>query len=71
MSPPRPHLFARSAFAERANRAIAGMWARGWTEKPRLDPDFLWAEGAKGYSAEDEISALATTPAQPSRDRTV
>ena len=56
MSPPRPHLFARSAFAERANRAIAGMWARGWTEKPRLDPDFLWAEGAKGYSAEDEIS---------------
>ena len=56
MSPPRPHLFARSAFAERANRAIAGMWARGWTEKPRLDPDFLWAEGARGYSAEDEIS---------------
>ena len=56
MSPPRPHLFARSAFAERANRAIAGMWARGWTEQPRLDPDFLWTEGARGYSAEDEIS---------------
>ena len=56
MSPPRPHLFARSAVAERANGAIAGMWARGWTEKPRLDPDFLWEEGAKGFSAEDEIS---------------
>ena len=56
MTPPRPHPFTRSKFAERANRLIATMWERGWTEKPSLEPDHLWSAASVGYSREDEVS---------------
>lgn len=42
--------------AERANRLISEVWARGWDEKPRLEPDYIWRAGSKGYSPEDESS---------------
>ena len=56
MTPPRPHPFTRSKFAKRANRLIATMWERGWTEKPSLEPDHLWSVASEGYSGEDEVS---------------
>lgn len=56
MIPPRPHPFTRSNFAKRANRLIATMWERGWTEKPSLEPDHLWSVASEGYSREDEVS---------------
>ena len=30
------------------------MWSRGLTEKPRLDPDYLWRIGSEGFDASDE-----------------
>ncbi len=56
MSSARSHFFARSEFAERADRLIASVWERGWDEKPSLDPDYLWQVGSNGYSREDEAS---------------
>ena len=56
MTPPRPHPFTRSKFAQRAERLIAKIWERGWDEKPLLEPDYLWRVGSAGYSREDELS---------------
>ena len=56
MTPPRPHPFTRSKFAKQANRLIASMWERGWTEKPSLEPGHLWSAASDGYSREDEVS---------------
>ncbi|MBX7540134.1 sulfotransferase family protein [Qipengyuania sphaerica] len=46
----------RSRFAERASELIEKVWRRGWDEKPPLEPDYLWELGAKGFTADDEIS---------------
>lgn len=54
--PPRPHLFARSRFAEVCDSLIRNVWERGWDEKPALDPDYLWYLGSTGFSAQDERS---------------
>ena len=54
--PPRPHPLCVSRTATLANRAIAGMWERGLTVQPPLDPDFLWAKGSEGFAPDDEIS---------------
>ena len=56
MSPPRPHLFARSSFAEASDRLIRHVWTRGWDEKPPLEPDYLWQVGSEGFTQEDEVS---------------
>ena len=42
--------------AKRADRFITQVWARGWDEKPLLDPDYLWRVGSTGYSQDDEVS---------------
>lgn len=42
--------------AERANRLISEVWARGWDEKPSLEPEYIWRAGSKGYAPEDENS---------------
>lgn len=55
-APPRPHPFARSKAAEWAGRAVEALWDRGLTEKPPLEPEFLWSIGAKGFEADDEVS---------------
>ena len=57
--PPRPHPLCVSRTATLANRAIAGMWERGLTVQPPLDPDFLWAKGSEGFAPDDEISIRA------------
>lgn len=51
--PPRPHLLARSRFAELADRAMAASW-RGPNQRPPLEPEFLWRKGSAGHSPEDE-----------------
>ena len=56
MTPHRDHPFARSQFARRANRFLETCWERGWTEKPRLEPDYLWQLGAEGFDRADEVS---------------
>lgn len=69
MAPPRPHPLARSRAAARADRAIAAMWARGLTERPPLDPDFLWAKGSKGFGPEDERSIRSADEVADFRNR--
>ncbi len=57
MRPPeRDHPLARSRTAAWADRTLRALWDRGITPKPPLDPDFLWAKGARGFAAEDERS---------------
>ncbi|MEZ5681890.1 MAG: sulfotransferase [Erythrobacter sp.] len=68
-APPRPHPFARSKAAEWAGRAVEALWDRGLTEKPPLDPDYLWAIGAKGFTSEDEISIRSPDEVADFRER--
>jgi hypothetical protein len=51
--PPRPHLLARSRFAELADRAMAASW-RGPNRRPPLEPEFLWRKGSAGFWPGDE-----------------
>lgn len=69
--PPRPHAFARSRAAELAGRAVEAMWERGLTEKPPLDPDFLWSVGARGFTEADEHSHRSDEDVADFRDRLV
>ena len=55
-APPRPHPLSRSTFAIKTDRLIDRVWQTGLSEKPRLEPDYLWSIGAKGFSREDEVS---------------
>ncbi len=45
------------------------MWARGWTEKPPLEPDFLWQIGARGFTEADERSIRSDTDIADFRER--
>lgn len=67
--PARPHPLTRSKAASRADAAIARMWERGLTDKPPLDPEFLWAKGSKGYSLEDEQSVRSPEDIADFRER--
>ena len=68
-APPRHHPFARSKAAEWAARAVEAMWDRGLTEKPPLDPDYLWGIGAKGFSDADEQSVRSADEVGDFRER--
>jgi hypothetical protein len=68
MHPPRPHLLARSRFAELADRAMAASW-RGPNQRPPLEPDFLWTKGSAGFSAEDECFARGAKDVADFRER--
>ncbi len=68
-APPRPHPLARSTFAQKADRAIEQIWRRGLAEKPRLDPDYLWPIGAKGFSRADEVSIRSSEEVADFRER--
>ncbi|MBX7495355.1 sulfotransferase [Qipengyuania sp. 6B39] len=68
-APPRPHPFARSKAAELAGRAVEALWDKGLTEKPPLEPEFLWQVGAKGFTAEDECSIRSAEEVADFRDR--
>lgn len=54
MAPPRLHPLAVSRTARLANRAIEWIWQNGLDEKPRLEPDYLWRIGSRGFGPEDE-----------------
>ncbi len=69
MARPRPHPLATSPAARFANRAMAWMWEKGLTERPQLDPEFLWSIGSKGYCPEDEISIRSQEDVADFRDR--
>lgn len=69
MTRPRPHLFARSRFAEVCDGLIEKVWDRGWDEKPPLDPEYLWQIGSKGYSEEDERSIRSSEDVEDFRLR--
>ena len=68
-APPRPHPFARSKAAEWAGRAVEVLWERGLTEKPPLEPDYLWQVGAKGYDPADEVSIRSEDEVADFRER--
>jgi hypothetical protein len=69
MAQPRPHPLARSGTAEWADRTVAALWQRGLTDKPPLDPDFLWAKGSAGFSAADEHSIRSAEDVADFRER--
>lgn len=68
-APPRPHPFARSRAAEWAGRAVEVLWERGLTEKPPLEPDYLWQVGVKGYEPKDEVSVRNDSEVADFRER--
>ena len=69
MAPPRLHPLARSRAATWADRAIAAMWANGVTDKPPLDPEFLWAKGSAGFTRDDEKSIRCDEDVADFRER--
>ncbi|WP_369027115.1 sulfotransferase [Qipengyuania sp. RANM35] len=68
-APPRPHPFARSKAAVWAGRAVEAIWDRGLTEKPPLEPDYLWSIGAKGFNKSDEVSLRSDAEVADFRER--
>lgn len=56
MVPPRPHPLAVSATARLANGLVAAIWKSGLQPQPRLEPDYLWAIGSKGFTRHDECA---------------
>lgn len=68
MPPPRPHLLARSRFADRTSRAIELSW-RGPNKRPPLEPAFLWARGARGFTEADELAGRSAEDAIDFRTR--
>lgn len=69
MPPPRPHLLARSRFAQAADRAIGAIWARGLHAKPELTPEALWPLGAEGFSPDDETAGRRAEDVADFRER--
>ena len=69
MPPPRPHPLTRSGAAEWADRLLDGLWDRGVTPKPPLDPEFLWEKGADGFEPEHALSVRASEDAADFRER--
>lgn len=67
--PARPHPLTRSKAAIRADAALGKIWERGLTEKPPLEPEFLWAKGSKGYAPDDERSVRSEEDVADFRDR--
>ena len=52
--PPRPHPCARSPFVDRVSGWLETAWSRGWTEKPSLDPEEMWATACRAAPADGE-----------------
>jgi hypothetical protein len=69
MAPPRRHPLARSGTADWADRTVAAMWDKGLTDKPPLEPDFLWAKGSAGFRPEDETSIRSAEEVSDFRER--
>ncbi|ANY20284.1 hypothetical protein A6F68_01774 [Tsuneonella dongtanensis] len=69
MPPPRPHPLAVAPFARMADRALAKIWRSGITPKPPLDPEYLWAVGSRGYTADDETGGRSRDEVADFRER--
>ena len=48
---------------------MEALWERGVTEKPPLEPEYLWAIGAKGYGQVDEVSVRSQGEVSDFRER--
>ncbi|MGB3805996.1 MAG: sulfotransferase [Erythrobacter sp.] len=48
-APVRPHPLARSRAADRADRALAKAWDKGWLPVPPLDAATLWNEAVRSF----------------------
>ena len=67
--PARDHPLARSKTAEWADRALAAMWRKGITQKPPLEPEFLWNIGARGFAPTHETALRSEAEALDFRER--
>ncbi|GGD47754.1 sulfotransferase [Erythrobacter arachoides] len=54
MPPPRPHPLTRSARVDRVIGWLETSWVRGWSPRPTLDPDELWAIAFRKHAPEHE-----------------
>lgn len=54
MPPPRPHPLARAPLVDRLNGWLDRAWAKGWSARPSLDPEVLWAKALAKSPAEGE-----------------
>lgn len=66
--PPRDHLLARGALADKANDFLGRAWERGWLPPPALDPQALWALAAKPYGAKADAAEHGGRSAQDVAD---
>ena len=67
--PARDHPLARSKTAEWADRALEAIWRKGITQKPPLEPDFLWDIGARGFAPTHETALRSEADALDFRER--
>ena len=67
--PPRSHPLVRSHFARRLDALLAKSWTLPGNPKPPLDPDYLWARGAKGFDAADEHGGRSAGDVADFRER--
>ncbi|MFN2101205.1 sulfotransferase [Altererythrobacter sp. MF3-039] len=69
MSPPRNHPLESSATARRMEAFFAWTWDSGLSEKPPLDPEYLWERGASGFASQDEHSGRSPDDVEDFRQR--
>jgi len=56
-TPRREHLLSRGRLADRANAFLDQAWDKGWLPSPSLEPEALWALGAKGIAGPERAEA--------------
>lgn len=69
MAPPRSHPLAVSRTARLADRAIDTLWSKRVTDKPPLEPDYLWQVGARGFAPADEKAGRSDSEVADFRER--
>lgn len=52
--PPRPHPLARSPRVDRVNGWLEAAWAKGFSNRPSLDPEMLWDKALRDSPASGE-----------------
>lgn len=67
--PPRPHPLTRSRTAQRADSVLAAIWDKGLHSQPVLEPEALWAVGARGFGPQDESFGRSAEDVADFRER--
>lgn len=67
--PPRPHPLARAPLVDRLNRWLESAWAKGWANRPSLDPQVLWAKALQDAPAHGETGGRSAEDAADFRLR--